>query len=111
MFYSSSSSRRSSNSSSSSCSCSSSSSSSRTMTTNWGYHNMGIKHGFSCINIRQVPWEVLKTEVEGLPRDLTNVYTLPHFWFKHIYFKVTMIIQTDMTYTQKIGLEQKHKLI
>ena len=24
-------------------------------------HNIGIKHGFSCINIRQVPWEVLKT--------------------------------------------------
>ena len=32
-------------------------------------------------------------------------------WFKHIYFKVTMIIQTDMTYTQNIGLERKHKLI
>ena len=27
--------------------------------------NIGIKHGFSCINIRQVPWEVLKTEAEG----------------------------------------------
>ena len=24
--------------------------------------NIGIKHGFSCINIRQIPWEVLKTE-------------------------------------------------
>ena len=24
--------------------------------------NIGIKHSFSCINIRQVPWEVLKTE-------------------------------------------------
>ena len=24
--------------------------------------NIGIKHGFSCINIRQVPWEMLKTE-------------------------------------------------
>ena len=40
--------------------------------------NIGIKHGFSCINIRQVPWEVLKTEAEGrgfqhLPRDLANV--------------------------------------
>ena len=39
---------------------------------------IGIKHGFSCINIRQVPWEVLKTEAEGhgfqhLPRDLANV--------------------------------------
>ena len=34
--------------------------------------------GFQCINIRQVPWEVLKTETEGrgfqhFPRDLANV--------------------------------------
>ena len=54
----------------------------------WGYiltycgsYNIGIKHGFSCINIRQVPWEVLKTEAEGcgfqhLPRDLANVNAL-----------------------------------
>ena len=40
--------------------------------------NVGIKHGFSCIDIRQVPWEVLKTEAGGrgfqhLPRDLANV--------------------------------------
>ena len=33
---------------------------------------------FECINIRQVPWEVLKTAAEGrgfqhLPRDLANV--------------------------------------
>ena len=33
--------------------------------------NIGIKHGFSCINIRQVPWEVLKTEAEGRPRFST----------------------------------------
>ena len=44
-------------------------------------YNMGIKHGFSCINIRQVLWEVLKTEAEGrdfqhLPRDLANVNAL-----------------------------------
>ena len=43
--------------------------------------NIGIKHGFSCINIRQVPWEVLKTEAEGrgfqhLPRDLANINAL-----------------------------------
>ena len=43
--------------------------------------SLGIKHGFSCINIRQVPWEVLKTEAEGrgfqhLPRDLANVNAL-----------------------------------
>ena len=41
-------------------------------------NNIGIKHGFSCINIHQVPWEVLKTEAEGrgfqhLPRELANV--------------------------------------
>ena len=39
--------------------------------------NIGIKHGFSCINIRQVPREVLKTEVGGrgfqhLPKELVN---------------------------------------
>ena len=33
---------------------------------------------FQCINIRHVPWEVLKTEAEGrgfqhLPRDVANV--------------------------------------
>ena len=42
---------------------------------------IGIKHGFSCINIRQVPWEVLKTKAEGrgsqhLPRGLANVNAL-----------------------------------
>ena len=28
-------------------------------------NNIGIKHGFSCINVCQVPREVLKTEAEG----------------------------------------------
>ena len=42
---------------------------------------IGIKHGFSCINIRQVPWEVLKTEAESLgfqhlPKYLSNVNAL-----------------------------------
>ena len=42
---------------------------------------IGIKHGFSCFNIRQVPWEVLKSEAEGrgfqhLPRDVANVNAL-----------------------------------
>ena len=42
---------------------------------------IGIKHGFSCINIRQVPRDGLKTETEGrgfqhLPRDLANVNAL-----------------------------------
>ena len=43
--------------------------------------NIGIKHVFSCINIRQVPREVLKTEAGGrgfqhLPRDQANVNAL-----------------------------------
>ena len=43
--------------------------------------NIGIKHGFSCINIRQVPREVLKTEAGNLgfqhfPIDLANVNAL-----------------------------------
>ena len=42
---------------------------------------IGIKHGFSCINIRQAPREVLKTEAgdrgfQHLPRDLANVNAL-----------------------------------
>ena len=43
--------------------------------------NIGIKHGFSCINIRQFQREMLKTEAGGrgfqhLPRDLANVNAL-----------------------------------
>ena len=43
--------------------------------------NIGIKHAFSCINVCQVPREMLKTEAEGrdfqqLPRVLANVNTL-----------------------------------
>ena len=42
------------------------------------YAIIAIEHGFSCINIRQVPREVLKTEAGGrgfqhLPRNLANV--------------------------------------
>ena len=45
------------------------------------FYIIGIKHGFSRINIRQVLWEVLKTEAEGrgfqhLPRDPANVNAL-----------------------------------
>ena len=44
-------------------------------------NNIGIKHGFPCINICQVPREMLQTEAEGrgfqhLPRDLANVNVL-----------------------------------
>ena len=43
--------------------------------------NIGIKHGFPCINVCQVPREMLKTEAEGrgfqqLQRDLANVNVL-----------------------------------
>ena len=42
---------------------------------------IGIKYGFSCINVCQVPREVLKAEAEGrgfqqLPRNLANVNVL-----------------------------------
>ena len=44
-------------------------------------HNIGIKHVFPCINVCQVPRELLKTEAKGrgfqqLPRDLANVNAL-----------------------------------
>ena len=43
--------------------------------------NIGIKHGFPCINVCQVPREMLKTAAVGrgfqhLPRDLANVNVL-----------------------------------
>ena len=43
--------------------------------------DIGIKHGFPCINVCQVPREMLKTEAVGrgfqhLPRDLANVNVL-----------------------------------
>ena len=40
------------------------------------YAIIAIRHGFLCTNIRQVPWEVLKTAASGfqhLPWDLVNV--------------------------------------
>ena len=52
-----------------------------TYTCNERVHIIGIKHGFSCINVCQVPRKVLKTEAKGrgfqqLPRDLANVNAL-----------------------------------
>ena len=48
---------------------------------------------FQCINIRQVPWEVLKTFGRGfqhLPRDLVNVNAWKNMFdpynLFHIYF-------------------------
>ena len=43
----------------------------------WHIYIIGIKYVFSCINIRQIPREVLKTEAGGrgfqhLPRDLAG---------------------------------------
>ena len=43
--------------------------------------NIGIKHGLPCINVCQVPREMLKTEAVGrgfqhLPRDRANVNVL-----------------------------------
>ena len=45
------------------------------------FFNIGIKHGFPCIYVCQVPREMLKTEAVGrgfqhLPRDLANVNVL-----------------------------------
>ena len=49
---------------------------------------------FSCMNIRQVPWEVLKTEAEGhgfqhLPKDLANVNALKNMFNRYYYIKKT----------------------
>ena len=49
-----------------------------------GTDTIGIKHGFPCINVCQVPREMLKTEAEGrgfqqLLRDLANVNALENY--------------------------------
>ena len=51
---------------------------------------------FSCINIRQVPWEVLKTEAEGrgchhLPRDLAKVNALKNMLDRYYCIKTEHI--------------------
>ena len=50
-------------------------------TSEENFFNIGIKHGFPCINVCQVPREMLRTEAVGrgfqhLPRDLANVNVL-----------------------------------
>ena len=45
------------------------------------YFDIGIKYAFSCVNVRQVPRKVLKTEAgvrgfQHLPRGLANVNAL-----------------------------------
>ena len=47
----------------------------------WYHFTIGIKHGIPCINVCQVPREMLKTEAVGrgfqhLPRDRANVNVL-----------------------------------
>ena len=58
--------------------------------------NIGIKHGCSCINIRQVPWELLKTEAKGhgfqhLPRNLANVNALKTMFNRYYCIKTENI--------------------
>ena len=60
------------------------------------YINIGIKHGFSCINIRQVPRKVFKTEVGGrgfqhFPGDLANVNALKNMFDRYYYIKTENI--------------------
>ena len=49
----------------------------------WCYDITGIKHGFSCINIRQVPWEVLKTRAYSQYMfSWRNKKNINNFWLK-----------------------------
>ena len=59
-------------------------------------YNIGMKHGLSCINIRQVRREVLKTEAGGrglqhLPRDLANVNALKNNFDRYYCIKTENI--------------------
>ena len=53
-----------------------------------GVYTLGIKLGFSCINIRQVPWEVLKTEAEGTWQMLMHWKTM---FDRYYYIKIKNI--------------------
>ena len=53
-------------------------------------NNIRIKHSFSCINIRQVPWEVLKTEAEGTWRMLMH--------WKNIFYRYYCIKTENICY-------------
>ena len=59
-------------------------------------YNIGIKHGLSCIKIRQVPRELLKTEAGGrgfqhLPIDLANVDALKTMFDRYYCIKTENI--------------------
>ena len=58
--------------------------------------NIGIKHGFSCINICQVPIEVLKIDAgrrsfQHLPRDLANVNAWKNMFYRFYCIKTENI--------------------
>ena len=79
-----------------------------------GSSNIGIKHGVSCINIRQVPWEVLKTEAEGrgfqhLPRDLANVNALKNHVRSLLLHKKTENICYILRYTLHYFVSPFHR--
>ena len=70
------------------------------------YYTIGIEHGFSCINVRQVPRKVLKTEAGGrgfqhLPRDLAYVNALKNYvrlqllhkkWKQFLHFALFLVL-------------------
>ena len=65
---------------------------------------IAIEHGFQCINIRPVPWEVLKTAAFGLgyqhlPRDLANV----NAW-KPMFDPYNIVLYTCLQYFDLIEL-------
>ena len=62
---------------------------------------------FQCINIRQVPWEVLKTAAFGLgfqhlPRNLANIKYKKNIFYPYI------IEQQGPEETKKMGLRCLH---
>ena len=69
------------------------------------YNNVGIKYVFSCINIRQVPWKVLKTEAGGrgfqhLPRDLANAIALKNMFARYYCIKTENICYVSRYFLQ-----------
>ena len=66
------------------------------------YAIIAIKHGFSCINIRQVPWEVLKTEAFGL---LASVFKTSHGTWRMLMHEKPCLIPILLMHIRCISLE------
>ena len=66
-------------------------------------YTIGIKHGFSRINIRQVPWEMLKTEAEGVFNTSQGTWRMLMHW-KNMFDRYHCIKTENVCYISRYFL-------